>query len=231
MSGTRSTRDADREEPAVRPNKITPARQADAKANPWNSLEIAKLIASSLTALSVAALGYLVNEQSQRQSADRASVARIEAVQSARQAQVAAKRSELWDQLGARLSRIHVAFNSEFEFPNRPDFATVHREIEESEALLAVYEVYFPESFNETVRNYLRNADEGLRMIQERSITNEDYVGLRGNYTWVLTAARDSIGGGEARIFRPPLAPNAPPSNAPNAPPPAAAPRPAYPAQ
>jgi hypothetical protein len=208
---------------SARRNGDDGARAAPAKPGLWNSLEIAKLIVASLTAVSVAVLGYLLTQQAQRQRADTERVARIESVQSARQAQVAAKRSELWDELGARLSRIHVAFNGEFEFPNQPDFTVVHREIRESEALLAVYEVYFPESFNETVRNYLRQAEEGLRMIREHSITNENYVGLRENYNWVLTAARDSIGGGEARMFRPPPARNAPP--------PAAAPRPAYPPQ
>jgi hypothetical protein len=160
----------------------------------WNSLEVAKLAVSSLTPVAVALLAFMLAQQNHRRDLAREEAARIEAIQSARESAIAQKRVELWDKLGPRLSRINFAFNSEHVFPPHPDARAVRAEAEESENLLATFQIYLPKAFNDEVWNYLTNVEEAVASFENQDITNDDYVALRANYVRVLEAARSALG-------------------------------------
>lgn len=156
----------------------------------WNSLEVAKLVASLLFPVAVAVLAFVLTQQGHQRDIARDESLRVQARQTAREEAVAQKRVRLWDRLGPLLSRIDVAFSSPQALAPETTRA-VRADTQEARTLLGAFEIYFPKGFVDEVMNYLVSVDEAAA---DATLSDNERAALRQTYQRVVNEARSALG-------------------------------------
>jgi hypothetical protein len=113
----------------------------------WSSLEIAKLISTTATPITIAIVGAVLTMEEARRE-------KIEAIEEARYEKIQEKRSQLWDQLGPQLNDIHayMLFIGKWK---ELDGAKIIKEKRDCDRLVFSYQPFFTRDFKAAYDNFM----------------------------------------------------------------------------